>query len=274
MRDYFVSMSLAALLVACGSSENSGGGGAGSGGKGQGGDASCEMEAPDACIACCGEVHAEGAKSYTTTIDACACNSGPCASSCTALCGGGAAEQGCADCVQAALQSGACSSEPCGSDADCQAYSACGVACTSNPASSSSSSASTGTGSDPLAQARHDCVNAINADRATLGLPPYAEWTAEETCTDGQAASDAASNTPHGAFGMCGESAQNECPGWPGPPDSSITQCLAMMWAEGPGTDFSTHGHYINMSSTQYTMVSCGFHSLPDGSYWAAQDFK
>ncbi len=262
-------MSLAALVAACGSSDNSGGGGA-AGGKGQGGDASCEMEAPAACITCCGEVHVEGAKTYTTTLDACACGSGPCATSCSALCGGGDATQDCADCVNAALQGGTCSTDPCATDADCQAYSTCGNACTSQPATTSSTSSGTG----DVEQARHDCVAAINADRATLGLPPYAEWTAEETCTDGQAQADAASNTPHSAFGMCTESAQNECPGWPGPPDSMITQCLAMMWAEGPGSDFSTHGHYINMSSTSYTMVSCGFYTLSDGSVWATQDFK
>ena len=53
-----------------------------------------------------------------------------------------------------------------------------------------------------------------------------------------------------------------------------IPQCLAMMWAEGPGSDFSAHGHYINMSSTQYTKVACGFYTLQDGSVWAVQDFR
>ena len=123
-------------------------------------------------------------------------------------------------------------------------------------------------------QARQDCVAAINADRATLGLPAYAEWTDAETCTDGQAKADSVSGTPHSAFGMCGESAQDECPGWPGPPDMMIGQCMAQMWAEGPGDDFATHGHFINMSSTAYTMVSCGFFTLADGSVWATQDFK
>jgi hypothetical protein len=130
-----------------------------------------------------------------------------------------------------------------------------------------------GCGGDPFDQAREDCVDAINMDRATLKLPPYTRWSAEESCTDGQAEADGASGTAHSAFGTCGESAQDECPGWPGPPDTMITPCLAEMWAEGPGTDFSTHGHFINMSSTQYTMVSCGFHVESDGSVWATQDF-
>ena len=47
------------------------------------------------------------------------------------------------------------------------------------------------------------------------------------------------------------------------------------MWAEGPGTDFSAHGHYINMSSTDYTQVACGYYTTSDGkTVWAVQDFK
>lgn len=46
------------------------------------------------------------------------------------------------------------------------------------------------------------------------------------------------------------------------------------MWNEGPGSDFQTHGHYINMASTQYTKVACGFAVMPNGSVWAVQDFQ
>jgi hypothetical protein len=127
------------------------------------------------------------------------------------------------------------------------------------------------TGDDSAEQA---CVDAINNYRATLSLPPYTRWNAEESCADSQAQSDSQSGTAHGAFGKCTENAQNECPGWPGPPSSMIGNCLSMMWAEGPGADFSTHGHYINMSSTSYTQVACGFYTLSDGSVWAVQDFK
>src|SRR6266705_2280947 len=83
-----------------------------------------------------------------------------------------------------------------------------------------------------------DCVDTINSYRAQLNLPPYKRWSAAENCANGQAASDAQTGIAHGAFTQCTENAQNECPGWPGPPDQMITQCLAMMWAEGPGTDF------------------------------------
>ncbi len=145
------------------------------------------------------------------------------------------------------------------------------AACSSN----SSSNGDGGTNGDGGSSSPEQlCVDTINQYRATLGLKPYGRWGANETCADGPAKSDSASGTPHGAFGQCTEMAQNECPGWPGPPEQMITQCLAMMWAEGPGADFATHGHYINMSSTSYTEVACGFYTLPDGSVWAVQDFK
>jgi hypothetical protein len=113
------------------------------------------------------------------------------------------------------------------------------------------------------------CFDTINQYRASIGLPAYARWTSGESCVDGQAKSDSQSGTAHGAFGTCGEFAQNECPGWPGPAATMIPQCLQMMWGEGPGG-----GHYDNMTSTQYTMAACGFYTLADGSVWATQDFK
>ena len=109
--------------------------------------------------------------------------------------------------------------------------------------------------------------------RATLGLPAYARWRDAEDCSDEEARSDGMTGTAHGAFTKCGESAQNECPGWPGPPEMMIGGCLDLMWKEGPGADFASHGHYINMSSTQYTKVACGFAEV-NGSIWAVQNFQ
>jgi hypothetical protein len=118
------------------------------------------------------------------------------------------------------------------------------------------------------------CVDEINAYRDTLGLPHYARWSTAEPCADGEAQSDSISGVAHGAFGSCGEWAQNECPGWPQPYERVVEDCLAMMWAEGPGADFNQHGHYINMSSTQYSEVACGFYTTPGGAVWAVQDFR
>ena len=118
------------------------------------------------------------------------------------------------------------------------------------------------------------CVDTINMYRATLNLPPYARWTQNEVCTDGQAKADSISMVPHSAFGQCGEWAQDECPGWPGPPESMIQGCMQQMWAEGPGPFDQGHGHYDNMSSTMYTKVSCGYYVLQNGTVWATQDFQ
>ena len=126
---------------------------------------------------------------------------------------------------------------------------------------------------DPYSAARQDCVDRINEYRASEGLPAYDRWTEAEDCADSQAEQDAASNTAHGAFGQCDEWAQNECPGF-GSVDQVIDRCLQMMWDEGPGDDFNTHGHYINMTNPDYTQAACGFYTTSSGDVWAVQDFR
>jgi hypothetical protein len=148
-----------------------------------------------------------------------------------------------------------------------------------SPAGSGGAGASTGPGgaagatTDPFAKARQACVDKINALRATEGKPAYLRWTEAEACSDAQAKSDSASKKAHGAFGMCKESAQDECPGWPNDADKIVTGCLQDMWEEGPGT-FAEHGHYLNMSSTKYKYVACGFFATADKKMWAVQNFK
>ncbi len=136
----------------------------------------------------------------------------------------------------------------------------------SGGASSSGATSSGSTGDGSLEQL---CVDTINQYRATLGLKPYVRWTSAETCSDGEAASDSKTGKAHGAFGTCGEMAQNECPGWSGPPETMIKGCLAAMWAEGPGG-----GHYENMRSSRYTTAACGFATTSAGKIWSVQNFK
>lgn len=149
------------------------------------------------------------------------------------------------------------------------------ASCGDDPPASSGGGASTtgGTTSDPPATTGTDpheiCVETINAYRKTKGLPPYARWSAGETCADSEAASDAQTNTPHGAFPRCKELGQNECPGQPGPPEKMIKTCLAAMWAQGPG-----EGHYDQMASTRYEEVACGFATTPRGLVWSVQNFR
>jgi hypothetical protein len=121
--------------------------------------------------------------------------------------------------------------------------------------------------------ARQACVDRINALRASLGLGSLSRWTANETCADSQAKSDSETGTAHGAFGTCPNMAQNECQNYKSI-QSTLTTCIDSMWAEGPGTDYALHGHYINITSTKYTMVSCGFYTTPAGKVWMVQDFK
>lgn len=138
-----------------------------------------------------------------------------------------------------------------------------------------SSTHTTSTGPTGTAdEAAQVCVDEINRYRATLGLPALARWRDAEACASDQARQDSETGEAHGAFGQCGEWAQNECPGWPMPWEESIVDCLALMWAEGPGEDFNLHGHYINMSNPEYTEVACGFYLTPFGDYWSVQDFR
>lgn len=120
------------------------------------------------------------------------------------------------------------------------------------------------------------CVELINEYRAELNLPPLARWTDGETCAVSEASTDAASNDAHGAFGQCGEMAQNTCPGW-GSIDSVLGGCLLGMFCEGPSASGKwdmDHGHHMNMVSTSYTSVACGFYQMSDGQYWVNMNFK
>ena len=152
---------------------------------------------------------------------------------------------------------------------------------------------SAGSSTDPYAAARTACINKINELRATKGLEPYTQWTSAESCADGQVTSDEASGTGHGAFGQCGESAQNECLGGGA---AGIESCLESMWAEKdqagcsgcdacadaynsscPNCDFygsetgDVCGHYVNMSAKYLSMAACGF---SEHGGWAVIDFK
>lgn len=181
----------------------------------------------------------------------------------------------------------------CRNDGDCKSGAACantplGLACvpsSSSPAPAPAPAPSATAPAPPApaptptapapsthAKARERCLQKTNDYRATKGLPPVTARTDRDACTDGQAQSDATQGEPHGAYGQCGELAQNECPGWKGTPESIVDSCLAAMFAEGPGTGPS-HGHYSNLMNPSYTSLSCGFFVAADGSVWMTQDF-
>lgn len=149
---------------------------------------------------------------------------------------------------------------------------------------SNGDSATSGGGSagapDPDEHPHQACVDRINELRATLSLPPLQRWVEAEGCSDQQANDDQSGGGAHGNFGACEEFGQNTCPGWPGL-DAIIGGCLDAMWAEGPppqepcdGECFQAHGHFINMTSTGFTKVACGFHDDGQGGVWSNQNFK
>ena len=163
-----------------------------------------------------------------------------------------------------------------------------GATTSTGTTSTAETTGTTGGGVDELEDERQLCVDTINALRATEGLPPLARWVDAEMCSDTSATSDEQSGTPHGAFGSCGEGAQNECLGH-GP--SGIVQCLNQMWDERlqencagcsacdapgdcPNCDFfgpPACGHYVNMRAPWHTQVACGFSALGG---WDVQNFR
>ena len=119
---------------------------------------------------------------------------------------------------------------------------------------------------DPYGEARVDCVDAINADRATLKLPPYARWNAEESCTDGQAEADFESDDAAQRLREMRRARAGRVPRLARPARHDDHRVPRPDVGRGPRHHFATHGHYINMSSTAYTMVSCGYYVESDGA--------
>jgi hypothetical protein len=124
------------------------------------------------------------------------------------------------------------------------------------------------------------CVDRINTLRESVGLPPLERWVEAESCADEQAQVDGEMRDPHGTFGQCDETAQNTCPGWRGL-DEVLGACLDTMWAEGPPPSascddrcFQAHGHYLNMTSTTFTKVACGFYTDASGTTWSNQNYQ
>jgi hypothetical protein len=124
-----------------------------------------------------------------------------------------------------------------------------------------------------------DCVARINQFRCECQhLPPLERWRDGEACADQMAQYDHDHpGEAHAGFraGICeGGNGENECPGWPSV-DITVSGCLQQMWDEGPGDFFGppAHGHYINMSSTSFTHVACGFYEGSGGVY-AVQNFQ
>ncbi len=135
----------------------------------------------------------------------------------------------------------------------------------------------------PSGDYHQDCVDRINQIRMECQcLPPLERWTEAEACADQMAAYDASVDQAHAGFraDVCSPAgwAQNECPGWDAPDDIILdTQwyeaCLMMMWHEVDEPS-GEQGHYVAMSSNQYTRVACGLYDGGSGAVWAVQNFQ
>jgi len=146
---------------------------------------------------------------------------------------------------------------------------------------------------DPLENLRKVCVDTINEHRATLKLAPLGRATrTQETCSDQGAKKDGDSNSAHSSGGDCsGLGAQNTCPAWKFGPgtgnatlEAALKRCLQQMSDEGmPPVSvkaciadkacFPKYGHWINMTSTNSRVASCGFYDMGKNTYWMNQDF-
>ena len=50
--------------------------------------------------------------------------------------------------------------------------------------------------------------------------------------------------------------------------------CIQAFYDEGPGSDYSTHGHYINMMNPDYSTLGCGIYvDSASGDWTLTQDY-
>lgn len=126
-----------------------------------------------------------------------------------------------------------------------------------------------GSGSGP-SSAKAFCVSETNRYRAMNGKPALAEAANLEAYADTGAMVDYTSSSPHSHFSSTSGGgiafAENECPGhsgWHLPPggdmNALVGECVKAFYDEGPGSDYNTHGHYINMMGN-YAKLGCGIY--------------
>ena len=118
------------------------------------------------------------------------------------------------------------------------------------------------------------CVSETNRYRAMNGKPALTESAQLEAYAATGAMYDF-TNGPHAHFSATSGGgiafAENECPvqgNWMIQPGQSMNDvvgnCVAAFYAEGPGSDYSTHGHYINMMGP-YGTLGCGIYQMGTG---------
>merc|ERR1719355_220554 len=110
-----------------------------------------------------------------------------------------------------------------------------------------------------------NCLAHLNALRAKHGLQAMVLETSKSACVKGQARTDSAANSPHKAFGECGENGQCEAMG-----QRSCEAAIDAYYSEGPGG-----GHYEiimgRYSSMAYAHVE---YSGQYGTWWTHDFFN
>jgi hypothetical protein len=129
--------------------------------------------------------------------------------------------------------------------------------------------------------AKQFCVSETNRYRAMNSKPALTESVQLEAYADTGAMHDF-TTSPHDHFSMTSGGgiafAENECPqqgNWQytegGDLDMVVGSCIAAFYSEGPGSDYSTHGHYINMMGA-YATLGCGIY-YAGGKITIVQDY-
>jgi hypothetical protein len=151
----------------------------------------------------------------------------------------------------------------------------CHNACSSPGGAAGGGGGSSGGSSDPYDQARDACVTIINQYRAQVGAGPLARAKDMEACADNQAKVDAQHNSAHYAYFNGPQcilnnvtDRQNECPDFPGPPESGMQQCFAIVMKGGPGG-----GHYDVLTNRAYKRVACGIYAVSSDHLWMVQNY-
>jgi hypothetical protein len=138
-------------------------------------------------------------------------------------------------------------------------------------------------GSDDNASAQQFCVAETNRYREMNGKSDLTEAANLETFANTGAMTDYSAMSAHSHFSATQGGgiafAENECPGFSGwhlapggDMNALVGMCIAAFYSEGPGTDYATHGHYINMMGN-YATLGCGIFSADNGDVTIVQDY-
>ena len=133
------------------------------------------------------------------------------------------------------------------------------------------------------ASAQQFCVSETNRYREMNGKADLTEAANLETFADTGAMTDYNAMAAHTHFSSTQGGgiafAENECPGFSGwhlapggDLNALVGMCIAAFYNEGPGTDYNTHGHYINMMGN-YATLGCGIFSATNGDVTITQDY-